>query len=167
MFLTKVQPIHSMVLRWHLALSLFSCVLVLVSYLNRKGIRFVVVFFNRKSDNIFSLFRSCILSICVIYLACFDCIFCFLFFVWLLNIVSGYYLPFPDSRLYSNVHISVHTARLSTIGIYGKYRTLWSNSTCTSNDFNFSTIFIWYYLFHHYVYVLIKLLFVSFLLLLL
>jgi hypothetical protein len=130
-----------------LALSLFSCVLVLVSFLKREEIDFL---FYRKLDNIFFSFSSFIFSICVIYLAC-SIVYFVLIFVLIVNIVSRYYLPFPDSRLCSILRISVHTARLSTIGINGKYRTLWSNSTCTSNYFNYSFIFIWYYLFHYYV----------------
>jgi hypothetical protein len=88
------------------------------------------------------------LSICVICLVCsiFHC-----------KHSRCYYLPFPDSRIRSIVHISLHTARLSTIIINIKFRTLWSNSSITSNYFNYPFIFIGYYLFYNNVSILIEL----------
>lgn len=150
-----------------MALSLFSCVLASVSFLTREEslcasfLRCSMIFFYPFS----LLFLSLTFETNVIYLVC--------LIVYSLSLTSfachhsrRYYLPFPDSRLYSIVHISVYTARLSTTTttiiiiissiLIGKSWTLWSSSSSTSNDFNYCFIFVQYHFFSNDVSNLIR-----------
>ena len=139
-------PINpSMALKWHLASSLFSCVLASVSFLTREA-SLCASFF--RSSMIIFFFRCCVfLSLSM------SCVFDCIFSSFACHHSCRYYLPFPDSRLYSIVHISEYTARLSTSTIIiivspiliGQSWTCRSNSSSTSNDFNYCFIFIQYH----------------------
>jgi hypothetical protein len=132
MFLKMALHIHSMALKWHSALSLFSCVLASVSFLNRvkifSGVRFCVLSFHLSF--IFSI-------LCYVSSIVYSFFLCFIVKVVIVT-------TFPDSRLCSIILISVHTIGWSTIIIIinGKFYTLWSNSYFNSSCFNDSFVFI-------------------------
>lgn len=148
MFSKLVQINRSMALKLHLASSLFSCVLASVSSLKKNRKVFLCVYSSsiRCCCFLLSLSNELWFLLCVRLYSC------------------SYYLPFPDSRLDSIVHISVYTAWSSTTVVAsssfvftGKFESLWSNTSSTSIDFNSYFIFIQYHFSSNYVSIWINL----------